>query len=40
MVSNPGTAGATSSRVNFLHILMDDWGIGDVNAYGNAGTTR
>ena len=27
-------------RPNFLHILMDDWGIGDVNAYGNKATTK
>lgn len=29
-----------SKRPNFLFILTDDWGIGDVNAYGNTATTH
>ena len=29
-----------AARPNVLHILMDDWGIGDVNAYGNIATTH
>eukprot|EP00037_Helgoeca_nana_P015611 m.146284 g.146284 ORF g.146284 m.146284 type:complete len:177 (-) comp23098_c0_seq2:153-683(-) len=34
------TGQSSKPKPNFLHILLDDWGIGDVNAYGNRDTTK
>ena len=40
ILNSEPTANPTSSPPNVLFILLDDWGIGDVNVYGNHRSTR